>query len=413
MAKQTQTKRRLGWYSPRGCFKKMIKGKVHYFRGDNSKENTQANYETLLQYGAVVKESADKPKILQIENDIRKQLADIQSTYGRGIAKAQGTDNQEAISKALQDYLTKQEARYTAGQITAQSFDQMQYCLDKVLFPEMVNELTAEALENISLQILAHKNGWTQFAIAKTVKAFINWLWESERLDNLPRNFKKALQVQTPKKNKVYFELEHLQALLNLKMTDRQRLYFLLMVNCGFRYEDISNLKQEDFKDGYIELDRKKTGIHGKWKLFAETEKLLKQEKSNSKKQNDLLLLNRNNEPLSTIRIVDGKKTGRNNVCMTIRNRLFNRADTKALFESWGLERNTPTMLRDSVAQLINLDHGSEQAKMYLAHSGKGITEKHYTSRDFSLLDTALGMLGSKLFSNSLSIVTNSDSIHF
>ena len=113
-------------------------------------------------------------------------------------------------------------------------------------------------------------------------KQFIKYCW-SKRLLELPRNFdSRGFGFGAGAKAVETFTDGEIKKLL-AKATGQLKLHILLMLNCGYRSTDISDLRddQVDWTEGRIKRKRSKTENHEDvpevdYKLWPETFSLLK-----------------------------------------------------------------------------------------------------------------------------------------
>jgi integrase len=152
------------------------------------------------------------------------------------------------------------------------------------------------------LRHLQHDPFWDQApaGVLTSSKSFIRWLWQSEAIENLPRNID-SLHITVDLQEVRTFTPEEIKV-LNANASERTRLYLLLMLNCGMYQGDISDLKQSqvDWDKGRIHRKRSKTEREENvpkvnYLLWRETFVLLKKHRS---KDGERVLVNANGSPL-------------------------------------------------------------------------------------------------------------------
>ncbi len=216
------------------------------------------------------------------------------------------------------------------------------------------------------------------------VKQFIRWCYETDLLQDLPRNIdSKALLISVETKAVETFELAEVKTLL-AKATDKTRLYMLLMLNCGMTQQDIADLthKETNLKSGTITRKRSKTKKQAnvpvvEYRLWAETIRLLKQLQDN---RTERVIVTREGLPLVRRELVNGKYRVND-----------------AVRQAWSKLNATksPKYLRKTSASLLasNRDFNCV-ATLFLGHSPRGTAEKHYVKPAHEILNDAIEWLG-------------------
>lgn len=229
----------------------------------------------------------------------------------------------------------------------------------------------------------------TRSHLLRFCKWFVKWCWENGKLYDMPRNIDRFAKVKIVKEAEVsVFTFDQLKALLGCCISEIQKLYALLMLNCGFSYQDLADLKPSEYVDGFIERQRSKTKVPGRWYLWAETRRLLDKF---AHRTGDHLLTNRNGGCLITKRIENGKMVSTNAIESCVRTRLFvkNQPKVRSLLDEWGI-RGNPYMFRKTVANEVERLVDRETAKTFLAHADESIAEIHYLRRKYEKLTEAL-----------------------
>ncbi len=260
-----------------------------------------------------------------------------------------------------------------------------------------VKDISEQMLLDYRLDLLKEKEGKklspnTAKDHMSTVRMFIQHLFEIRVIDTLPRNMQgnsKALAIKTEPSEIIVYTTEEITTLLS-HVSERTKLYILLMLNCGMTQKDIADLllSDIDWEAGYIERKRSKTKKHKnvptvKYRLWPETLRLLKQERNRAK--TGLALLNENGVPLKRERIgPDGKYSKTDDIRSA-----YDRVRKKTNISK------TLKMFRKTSATLIG-DHleYSGLADLFLGHAPRTVAERHYTLPPQERLDRAVTWLG-------------------
>lgn len=205
------------------------------------------------------------------------------------------------------------------------------------------------------------------FAISKR---FIRFLWEM-RLIELPRNLEnRSLAFSVGAKQIEVFSVDEVQKLFDTA-TGQTSLHILLMLNCGFIGQDVSDLRQDqvDWKTGVITRKRSKTRKKKdvpvvRYKLWQRTLKLLTKYRSDDPER---VLLTTTGKPWIEER-QDGK---------------YHRSDKVASCLKYWLKRakveHSPRALRATAATML-AEHPQYKfyAQYFLGQSPRSIADKHY-----------------------------------
>ena len=180
------------------------------------------------------------------------------------------------------------------------------------------------------------------------------------------------------------------------------KLYILLGLNCGFTAADIATLRlshisfdEEGTTPLFIERERNKTGVYGKWLLWGETRDLMEQAINDKLNKNgDLLFHTQLGTPLEYKRIslpVNGKRyadtkfiqsTPVNSRFKTVKKHAFDEP-VKLSFKY--LRKTTATMI-----SRLDVNNADRIAERFLSHSIKSIAGKSYIKQNNDELDAAL-----------------------
>jgi integrase len=218
----------------------------------------------------------------------------------------------------------------------------------------------------------------------KVAKAFLQWCWENEKISALPRNLR-SLTITVPTDKITTYTVDTIKALLHTTMSDKTRLYMLLMLNTGMTQKDISDLRDDevDWKAGTITRKRSKTQNHDSvpevtYPLWPETFKLLQQFRSTGPR----VLTSKNGLPLVTSKLVAGRLKQKD----VIRS-AWDEVDSKVKLPLKYF-RKTSSSILGGVADYATI------ADLFLGHSPKTMAEKRYKKPPLELLADGVKHLG-------------------
>jgi hypothetical protein len=303
--------------------------------------------------------------------------------------KAEGTEPKVSHPKTdttllveVDRFLKNQKQRYDTKEISVHAWISVKSEVERFrdwLEGKKTKEITERVLSDYRSYLMdLQQNQNTMIRNFVSAKRVVHWLWEERVIADLPRNINKVFKLSSKsKKDKVIkvFTVEQLRQLY--KSADEEtRLYFLLALNTGAYFADISALRHDEYDGKYVSRGRNKTGVFGHWLLWKSTKELL--ESQSSDKTNELMLI-QDGKPLYEYKN-NGKKTI---VINKIKPKWTN------LLKSSGLV-GTFRMLRSSGATLIRQVSDKDTASQWLAHEKSTMAEKHYLADNYSKLDTAL-----------------------
>jgi len=232
----------------------------------------------------------------------------------------------------------------------------------------------------------------------RQMKAMLTWYHEMDGCSwTKPKRFEKLFRLRqrlmtTPEEQERAamevvsadvntFTVQELEKLWEAA-SDKERVFILLGLNCGFTSSEISNLRTfeviADVDVPYIHRFRGKTGVEARWCLWPETLLLLRALKADENKDKRWLLTEYGN-PLVEVT----PRTRRDAI----------EQKWKKLIERAGLGRSLGfRFLRKTGADAIKRFGGLEESEMYLAHAEVGIN-KAYANRNWSRLWECLRQL--------------------
>jgi integrase len=178
--------------------------------------------------------------------------------------------------------------------------------------------------------------------------------------------------------------------------SDRTRLYILLCLNCGMYQSDISDIGVDeiDWAAGTLSRPRSKTpkGQRVKYKLWPETLKLLKKFRAQttvlSDRGQNRVLLTEDGNPLVNCWLENAKMR---------RYDCIHSAFTR-LFEKVKLNRPIKLLRKTSASELASHPVYGAYVQYFLAHSPKGVADRHYIKPDDDQFFKALDWLRGRYF---------------
>jgi integrase len=225
--------------------------------------------------------------------------------------------------------------------------------------------------------------------VFRVTKQFIKYCW-SKRLLELPRNFdSRAFGFGAGVKAVETFTDAEISKLL-AGAKGQLKLHILLMLNCGYRSTDISDLRDDevDWTEGRIKRKRSKTSNHDEvpevdYKLWSETFSLLKKWRSGG----EIVLLTRSGrlwcwEELGE----DGKTHTADSIATNFRR----------LRDSLGIPKSLDKLRKTSATHIESHKEYGRYKSHFLGLSPKSIADRHYAAPSTALFDEILMWLGTK-----------------
>ena len=234
------------------------------------------------------------------------------------------------------------------------------------------------------------KAGWSRdYAnkVFRVARSFVRWLWESGRLETLPKNLESsALRIGTTVPVITPIPVADVRRMVD-EALGSLRCHLLLMLNCGFTQQDISDLhpSEVDWTEGRITRKRSKTRREKSvptvtYKLWPTTLHLLRQYRQDG----DRVLLTETGLPLVHRRLEGSEAKAKDAIAMRFW-RL--RARLKIGFSLKQLRKTSATMLE-------NHPEYGRYAQFFLGDAARGITERHYVAPSVERFDRAIVWLG-------------------
>lgn len=220
-------------------------------------------------------------------------------------------------------------------------------------------------------------------------RSFVRWLWETERIVNIPRNLtSKSHKFGRQRKEIPTFTNDEISRLLQ-HANGVHRLILLLMLNCGMTSKDVSDLKRSEVSEGRIirtrsKMQKSEAGRTVSYKLWTETNEMLKRWMNT---EGALALTTKSGAPwVWTETLSDGRFRKSDNVAT-----VYNRIKAKA-----GLvgEGKSVKIFRKTSATRIKQSPHKDLRFWFLGHSEKTVADTHYSANSQKELDDAVDWLG-------------------
>ncbi len=181
----------------------------------------------------------------------------IKLAYEAGLAAV--ATKGKTIGDAVSDFLSFKKSRVGKGQLVCQSAHLKILCHHCGNLP--IDGVTISHWTSLMDDVSSEKRSADYgHNITVTIRAFFNWLFETERLEVIPRFvMSKLFMVKIPQKLPEFFSTAEL-ALLFGAASPLQKLHWLLCLNCGMTQMDLSDLKWSmlDLKKGTLTRQRGK-----------------------------------------------------------------------------------------------------------------------------------------------------------
>ena len=353
--------------------------------GNNASANTVVDPSNL---------DIDQPDPLVIEQAVWRDRLEVMQ---RSVA------TESTVSHFVEQFIADKSASAEAGDLSVARVYALQLHLgdfaDWLGNDTDVKDISAQSLIGYRLELLKglKGKGWSRTTAndrLTTVKSFVRWLWQIEAIPTLPRIMdgkSTALNIGVAPAEIVTFEKKEISTLLE-NASDRTKLYILLMLNCGMTQKDIADLQHSevDWKAGRITRKRSKTRKHENvptvcYRLWPETLRLLKQER-NRTRSGDVLSNENGSKILRDEISSDGKYKKSDNVKSAF-DRLRRKTGIKKPLKS--LKKTSATLIRGN-------EKFNSLESLFLGHSGKTISDRHYAQPPQQLLDDAIAWLATE-----------------
>jgi len=415
----------LTWHSARKCWKKYHKGKTHYLAKGRCKGKTDwEGYQLAWAEWQAIKAELDG--YMQRPNPQGRPGGQVNgngngraATIDLNTAAAFATDYDKVefspkvirdvstpdttIAGALSRFIQQEKQRAETGLISLKMYRQYRDKLEDfgkyAAFRERkeIGELDAGLLDEYKavqnhLMGRDDKHAISPYTAKKRldgVVRFLNWLYEREWIDRLPRNVNRSYaRVAFPKPVPRFFTVEEIRAVFNAA-TPRTRLYVALALNCGYTQIDIATLEHGmiDWPGRAIRRKRHKTDIPQEHRLWPVTVDLLKAEMTDA--ETGLVLLDEKGQPLYRERFKGEDEITINDVIRLAFERTIRKVKLADAGKSFKLLRKTSA--NEIERQYSEYPHLSSQ---FLAHA-ETATKRYYVASHYDRLFEAIDYLDS------------------
>ncbi len=359
-------------------------------RGDNSRQETQANYEAALAEWVVKKQALDQqmreagiakrvsqtiPLVEEFMSDLRTGANKKLSTLGLPTMAAPKVTTSPLADSATM-FMDDLRARAERGELSVSRYERVgNYVTTFLEFvgrdtdSNAITEMTLQAFrKEITDRIGSGKadeiSGYSARYTLQTAASFVDWLWRSKLLVERPRNIESFKKVRVAKSAVKFFTVEQVKTIWRACKDDKQRLYVALALNTAMNQADIAKLTGQNLEPPHLVTLRGKTGVLGCWKLWPVTWKLIESCKRRGiKKPTDLLFLTRDGRPLVERGFRKDGRTFKNDAVRQTFNRLLDDADIDGSF----------VMLRKTVATVLKSKGYGDVVQFFLAHDNDAL----------------------------------------
>jgi integrase len=310
------------------------------------------------------------------------------------LGDSKSTPAELTVSFQVGKYLALEQSRVNAKQVSMHEYDLVRLCLNYFLNwikpTTPIKAIDPDRWEDYWTHLMGldcsteYKKKRMRYA-----RNFVTWL-ASKALIPLPPNLiSRKYKFGSTSKSIPTFTVDEIRTLLDASK-GQLTLHLLLMANCGFTQQDVSDLSQDevDWKAGTITRKRSKTRNHEDcptvtYRLWPRTFALLEQNRQTS---GDLVLRTKSGQPWLTKRLTEGK---------------FNRTDnTKSVYRHLqsqsGISKPIKLLRKTSASLLDTHPSYGRYAGYFLAHSPTTIRDKSYVTPSQDQFDAALAWLGAQ-----------------
>ncbi len=310
------------------------------------------------------------------------------------------------VSAQVGRYLKTQQERTRPG--ASKPLSQQRFLLMK----GHLNHLTAVLGQRSSAELMAADVSQFANAIGQKVKdkqlssstandilkfgrRFIEWLWQTETLPNLPRNLNQLTYSVTQPAPQTIGK-DTISRLLSAA-SDRTKLFLLPMLNCGMTQKDVSDLRpsEVDWSTGRIKRKRSKRQFDEKaatvdYPLWSETFRLLK---AIGRQTGDRVFLSDVGKPL----VEKGERTNGSSLNTDLIRQSFLRLCKRKDLILTGV--SLKQFRKTAASELDQHPEFSRYAQFFLAHSGETLADRRYVVPSQERFDAAVKWLGEQLIS--------------
>jgi len=396
-------KRELTYVKSTNQWCKTINGKRKYFGKGRSKSNEEDYQVALKKYHSFIADLDKNPSLISttptaIENEKKAK---------KNPKKYKYAVNQ--LSKCVSRWTEYQMSRVTdleggvshsSGITLGRVISLKGYIKPWVDFygaRKQLSKLRPIDLENYrNLQVGLMQEGLisqnTVYQRFASLKNFLNFCWEREIIQNLPRNMKSDLKMgmkrDRPSIKDIFDWKKGEVKKLHLACANHSpamELWFLLALNCGFLVKEISDLKMNDClwrKQGWTKVirERQKTGTPSEHTLWSRTEELWKELCVGRYGTEDICFARKDGQPLCTYK--NGFKNESVGTTMKgIIRDTFGEDDHRSIRTL----RKTGSSFISARFPLVD--------SLYLANKPTSVAQQHYSVANYKILHEALSYM--------------------
>lgn len=430
----------LSWSKTHKRWHKTINGKKYYFRKSHSKADLVAYKESVDDYERLLAGQARKqrrfatPKVAEDVDETSRQYLTKNSKSQTPVKRGSYSYPSTSVAGFAERYYEYEISRARTGQITLIRLRnisrEVSYFVDDFLKKQAQQPnsgviLNEQKITNYYRHLLSRLSPTVKYPrpivvttanrYFRKAKSFIHWCWENRLIDELPRNLndsklsfaKLVARHERSITSKIeIFTPEQLRELLDHCPVSNGRykikLYILLGLNCGFTSTDIATLRlrhihfdESGVTPLYIERERAKTGVSGKWLLWGETRQLMERAINDKlNKDGDILFHTQLGTLLEYKRIslpVNGKRYAETKMIQsTPVNSRFNTVKKHAFKEPVKLSFKYLRKTTATMISRLDVNNADRIAERFLAHSIKSIAGKSYIQPNNDELEAAL-----------------------
>lgn len=440
----TQSDQLLNWYATRNCWRKKYRGKMYYLGTGGvckSPDDTEGYLAALGEF-AEIKRRVDaglpprptpdeltQKTVPPSPSPRESHVVKVRVPYLRipvkhlaGMATDYSSDPDElpqatlaqpaaaTLDELIDAFVNDFKQRALLEDVSISMYREIKDCLED--FQGYARKYERAKIENVDEHLLkcyrdrqrqlVQAGEFSPFTVKKrlaNLKRFLEWAYRHRYLDSIPRNVDKSFAkvVKLPDPDPQPFTFEQVKAIWKeatsktkfSRKSQKNALFILLGLNCGYRSGDIATLKHSHLRqeNGFwiIERKREKTGSPQVHKLWPLTYQLLMEEATDPAESE--IMLHDERGGLLVDKVID--RVGSND-CV---GRCFNRVKLKAGIKG----KNTGhAVLRDTGADAIKqyFPEVPHIVSQYLGHKPKGM-QTHYTREHYDLLFKAIDWLDS------------------
>jgi integrase len=210
-------------------------------------------------------------------------------------------------------------------------------------------------------------------SVLVSVRGFLRWCYDTERLATLPRFVTSNLyRIEVPNAKPIPFSKKEVRSIL-VAADDKQRLIYLLMLNCGMTQKDIADLRPAEVSLAKRTITRKRSKHRHRasekvptvtYHLWQPTVELLRRF---GDFKGERVLKNRSGNPLVEQGVNDSPA-----------------AAFRVIRKKLGLRTKTLKTFRKTGTTVLGQKDSPHRAwrSVYLGNAPSGITDKHYDGTD-------------------------------